>query len=221
MSEQRVDGRQHLLDVYKLFSAFARDTLASLVGASEMDALEADAAREFEALLDDFPYADRPSHVMAFPTLACAIMLAFYMAARARGCSAHQFGRAIHEAPLPELAEPPLEQLRREAAESQESAAPNEFVFEFVEGDEKDLDYGYNIKACAICHLYRKHDAMDLVPYMCALDDKMSAARNSGLRRTGTIALGAHQCDFRYRAGGEPLTLASQYSEEVRLVDIE
>jgi hypothetical protein len=214
-----MDNRQRFFDVYKLMSAISRDTLAGLVGASEIDALESDAAREFEALLGDIPYADRPGHLMAFPALGTAIMLAFYKAARARGCSAHQFGRAIQEAPLPELPPPDPERYRREAAASQESAAANEFVFEFLEGDGAELDFGYDIKACAICHLYLQHDAMDLVPYICALDDKWSAARDSGLRRTGAIALGARRCDFRYRAGGEPLTLASQYGDRVRLVD--
>lgn len=221
MSEQKANGRQRFLDAYKFLSAFMREPLAALVDASEVDALESDAAREFEALLDDIPYADQPEHVMALPSLAGAIVLALYKAARARGYSAHEFGRAMHEAPLPELPTPNQEQLRRDAADSQESAAPNEFVFEFVEGDGGELDFGYNIKSCAISHLYRKHDAMDFLPYMCALDDKMSAVRNSGLRRTGVIALGAPQCDFRYKAGGAPLTLGSQYKDQLRLVDIE
>ena len=180
MPEQEANSSRRFLDAYKLLSAFMREPLAALVGASEVDALESDAAREFEALLDDIPYADRPGHVMALPSLAGAIVLAFYKAARARGYSAHQFGRAVHEAPLPELPTPDQEQLRRDAADSQESAAPNEFVFEFVEGDGEALDFGYNIKSCAISQLYRKHGAMDFLPSMCALDDKMSAARNSG-----------------------------------------
>lgn len=51
---------------------------------------------------------------------------------------------------------------------------------------------------------------MDLVPYMCATDDVVSDRGGQGLRRTGTIAVGAHQCDFRYKRGGEPLHLAPQ-----------
>jgi hypothetical protein len=218
MSQPRTEGREPFFQVYKELAAVVRTSLASLVGASEMDAFEADAAQEFEGLIDDIPYADRPTHAMAMPVLACGVLLAFYKAARARGCTAHEFGRAVHEAPFPDLPES-RDAHRRDAAESQERAAPNEFVWEFLEGDGREFDYGYNITSCAICHLYGKHDAMDLVPYMCAFDDKMSAAQGNGLRRTGTIALGAARCDFRFKKGGDPLSLESQYPERVRLVD--
>lgn len=33
----------------------------------------------------------------------------------------------------------------------------------------------------------------------------------------GTIALGAHQCDFRYHKGGEPLPLAGQYPDRIQI----
>ncbi len=52
---------------------------------------------------------------------------------------------------------------------------------------------------------------------MCATDDSMSDAGNQGLRRTGTIALGADHCDFRFRHGDEPKRLAPQYPEKIQL----
>ncbi len=75
-----------------------------------------------------------------------------------------------------------------------------------------------NIKSCAICHAFSKYDAMDLVPYMCASDDVVSDRGGQGLRRNGTIALGRHECDFRYERGGEPLRVAEQYPERIRIV---
>ncbi len=57
---------------------------------------------------------------------------------------------------------------------------------------------------------------MAFTPYMCATDDLVSDQLDQGLRRTGTIALGAHRCDFRYKAGGEPLRLAEQYPEKIQ-----
>ncbi len=97
-------------------------------------------------------------------------------------------------------------------------AAANEFEFELLDADESG-ERGMNITSCAICHLFAKHDAMELVPYMCAFDDVMSAAGDQGLRRTGTIALGAKQCDFRFQQGGKPLPLAEQYPDRIRLQD--
>jgi hypothetical protein len=48
-------------------------------------------------------------------------------------------------------------------------------------------------------------------PYVCALDDRVSRIFGLGLRRTGTIGLGASHCDFRWKLGGEPRTLDSQF----------
>ncbi|MCP4006587.1 MAG: L-2-amino-thiazoline-4-carboxylic acid hydrolase [bacterium] len=45
----------------------------------------------------------------------------------------------------------------------------------------------------------------------------MSDAGGQGLRRTGTLALGSNECDFRYKSGGEPLRLAAQYPDQIRL----
>ncbi len=61
---------------------------------------------------------------------------------------------------------------------------------------------------------------MELVPYMCASDDVMSDLAGDGLRRSGTIALGAHQCDFRYQPGAEPETVADQYPEPIQLREV-
>ena len=97
-----------------------------------------------------------------------------------------------------------------------DSAGQEEFVFEVLLGDDQTYDWGLNIRRCAVCHAYARHDAMDLVPYMCASDDVESDRGGQGLRRTGTIGLGAHQCDFRYKAGGDPLRLADQYPDRIR-----
>ena len=84
-------------------------------------------------------------------------------------------------------------------------------------GDREDYDWGMNVKSCAICHSFSKYDAMDLVPYMCATDDVMSDKGKQGLRRTGSIAVGAHQCDFRYKRGGEPGHLSKQYPHKIQV----
>lgn len=77
------------------------------------------------------------------------------------------------------------------------------------------------VKSCAICQAAARYDAMSLVPYFCAVDDVMSDKGNQGLRRTGSLALGASHCDFRYWRGGQPNRLAEQYPEQIRFVQIE
>ena len=183
-----------------------------------------DAARErFAAMAEELPYRGQPRHVMASSIYGTAAMLAVFEVLREDGISAHTWGAALQELPTGPDAptdERAMERMRREAEASQAGAAPNEFVFEMVEGDTPD-GYGMNIRSCAVCHLFSGYGAMELVPYMCSLDDVASDAHGQGLRRTGTIALGATHCDFRFRKGGEPLRLAGQYPDRIRVGDPE
>lgn len=210
--------RDRVLAFYDAVSRWLKPAVGTL--AADAETVLASARVGFEAMLHELPYVDRPRHTMAGSMFACGAQLAVYEVLRERGVNAHAWGRAIHGLPAgaPPEDEAGRERARSDAAESQESASSGEFVFEWLEGDESS-DRGMNITSCAICHLFGKHDAMELVPYMCAFDDVVSDAGNQGLRRTGTIALGASHCDFRFQQGGEPLRLAEQYPDLIRLTD--
>jgi L-2-amino-thiazoline-4-carboxylic acid hydrolase-like protein len=181
----------------------------------------AEAEAHFDRMLPDLAYVDRPAAPMASSLFLCTAALALWVALRERGVDVHAFGRAMVEQ-MATWEQPPGDQsawlsaFKAAGEESQRARRPGEFVFEVID-DDPALDWGMNILSCAICHQFSKYDAMELVPYMCASDDVMSDRDGSGLRRTGTIGLGAHRCDFRYRAGGEPARLADSYPQQIRL----
>jgi hypothetical protein len=206
-----------LIERFDEVAGTVRAVLAELAPVDGLEILLADVRSAFAELADEIPYADRQDHVMFLPAFSVFVYLAIYQALRPRGYDAHRVGRAILAAPVIEIgpSEKGAATIAEDAAASLGDAAPNEFAFELVEGGEES-DYGMNIRACAVCHAFGRHDATDLVPYMCALDDVVSDATGQGLRRTGTIALGATHCDFRYKAGGEPLRLADQYPDQIR-----
>ncbi len=205
----------------------ARGRLGRLAGrlVDDSAAVVDEAAGFFEEMIPGMAYVDKPDHPMASAVFICSINLALYLALKTRGVDAHDFGNAmltgLAKAPVtasPDLSDPADFALFKAAADtSQQSAAPGEFVYEAHMDRRDDVDWGMNIRSCGICHQYAKYDAMDLVPYMCATDDVESDKSNLGLRRTGSIAVGAHQCDFRYKSGGEPQRLAAQYPDFIRV----
>ena len=165
-------------------------------------------------------YLDAPHNPLARALFYCAINLSLYKALAEQGIDVHAYGDAM------------LKYLRDDATQSATDGEPaesgpdwhqgpgthvGEFQIEPLEGNE-DFSWGYNITSCAICHLFGQHDAMDLVPYMCASDDVVSDAQNQGLKRTGTIALGAHRCDFRYGGTAEPKRVADDYPDKIKFV---
>ncbi|HQR36281.1 MAG TPA: L-2-amino-thiazoline-4-carboxylic acid hydrolase [Blastocatellia bacterium] len=198
--------------------------------ATDTDAVMTEASAIFDAMLPGLAYLNAPHHPLASALFTCSVNLSLYLALQKRGVDVHAFGYAmltgLTRAPIPvpqesdEVLRERLAQFAVLAEASQTKAAPGEDVVEFVSGEGTNFEWGYNVKSCAICHQAAKYDAMDLVPYFCAVDDVMSDKGNQGLRRTGSLALGASHCDFRYTRGGEPNRLAEQYPTQIRLVQI-
>jgi len=186
-----------------------------------------EAATIFDRMLADMAYVDKTDHPMAASVFSSCANLAVYLALKERGVNVHDFGCAMladmkQSSMKPEdVGSDPkrLEEFIASGEASKKDAAPSEFVFEAFAGDHKDFDWGVNIKRCALCRAFSQHDAMDLVPYMCASNDVMSDMINQGLRRTGTIALGAKQCEYLYKIGGEPQRLVNQYPDRIRYVE--
>lgn len=210
----------------------ARVRLARLAGrlVSDADAAVADAERAFAGLLPDLGYRDTPTHPLANALFTAAVNLSLYLVLLDRGVDAHTFGRALltglARAPLP----PPsvetdderarrLEAFAQAAVASARAPRAGEDVFDYLPNG--DGDFAFDVRVCATFALFAHHGAEDVMPYLCAVDDVMSEKTGQGLRRHGSLALGASHCDFRYRAGGAPLTLADQYPERIRLVALD
>ncbi|MEP7339155.1 MAG: L-2-amino-thiazoline-4-carboxylic acid hydrolase [Acidobacteriota bacterium] len=197
---------------------------------SDGDAVITEASAIFDEMLPGMAYVDKPQHPLAAALFICSVNLSLYLALKKRGVEVHDFGSAMLNGlmraliPVPqesdEVLRERLAQFALIAEASPLNAAPGEDVVEFVSGENAEFEWGYNVKSCAICQAAAKYDAMDLVPYFCAVDDVMSEKGNQGLRRSGSLAVGASHCDFRYARGGEPQRLAEQYPDRIRFVQI-
>jgi L-2-amino-thiazoline-4-carboxylic acid hydrolase len=60
------------------------------------------------------------------------------------------------------------------------------------------LGYGIDILECGICKLFTKHTYQKYSSILCEVDEITSSLAGLKLVRTGTIALGAKKCDFRF-----------------------
>ena len=223
------DNEEFVRGFFRRNEARSRALAAVFVG--DVDEVMEDAAAHFERMLPGMAYVDAPRKALARDLFGCSVLLALYLALSERGVDVHDFGRQVIEGmsaggPAPAVNAPardtrsPVERFREFIAAgeaSREEAKPGEFVFEAFFGDGEETDWGMTVQSCAICHAFGKHDAMELVPYMCATDDVMSDRQGQGLRRTGTLALGVQSCDFRYKPGGEPKHIAVLHPTRIRL----
>jgi predicted ArsR family transcriptional regulator len=72
----------------------------------------------------------------------------------------------------------------------------------YVDGDGWEFDYGVDYIECASCKFLEAEGALELAPYVCAVDKPASELLGWGLTRTMTLADGADKCDFRFKKGG-------------------
>jgi len=96
-----------------------------------------------------------------------------------------------------------VEKAREKAALSQERRYPGDWVCTFVEGD-GTFDWGLDFGECGIKKFLEAQDALELGPYMCAVDYITIGAMGVELRRTKTLIHGCDCCDFRFVVDGTP-----------------
>jgi hypothetical protein len=145
--------------------------------------------------------------------------LAVYRALQKRGATVEDGGRLIYEMCEAEAKAYPgfvrrlmgwlwfsplfLRRVRKRAAESQKRQHPGGYVFTYIEGDGRGFDWGIDYMECSSCKLLKAQDAMELAPYVCAVDKVSSELLGWGLTRTMTLAEGLEKCDFRFKKGGQ------------------
>lgn len=79
------------------------------------------------------------------------------------------------------------------------TAANEPLGFRFEQAQDDSALLAFDVRDCALVRYAKAHNASELVPLICELDEVMAESLiGVTLKRTGTIGLGAERCDFRY-----------------------
>jgi hypothetical protein len=210
--------KPRLLKDFDRMAARVKRVLISRYGEGPAKALIGESRREYEALIPQIPYIGEKSPMLIF-LLPTSRYLAVYRALQKRGATVEDGGRLIYEMWQAEAKAIPgpvrrlmgwlwfssllLRRVRKRAAESQKRQYPGGYVFTYIEGDGRDFDWGIDYVECSSCKLLKAQDAMELAPFVCAIDKVTSELLGWGLTRTMTLAEGFEKCDFRFKKGGQ------------------
>jgi len=95
-----------------------------------------------------------------------------------------------------------------------ENHYPDNWIYEFVDGDGQGLDFGLDVTQSAIVNYLHAQGADELTPYLCDLDHVTFGALGVGLTRTETLAWGCDRCDFSVTNPGTTIsTWPPQFAE--------
>jgi hypothetical protein len=204
-----------------------RKHLVGAYGKQEGEAIARETMQRFEALLPDLPHigGDENSHTKFLPLAAA--MLAMYRSLQVRGASVEEAARLIYLGAASWFDSFPTrwlmrwqgrrmlgrkrqDQMRHAAAVSQERRYPEDWVFEFVQGDGKDIVCGVDYTECGVVKYLAREGAPELAPYLCWVDYPQFTAMHLRLVRSETIAQGGQRCDFRI-GRGKPVQVEPEF----------
>ena len=216
-SNNYISHKARFLKEFDIVAKSAHPVLGRYFGEENVNTLVADTRREFEALIPKLPYIGGKQPFTEFIVFT-GMLLAVYRVSQAHGKTVEQTGELVYDIGRAFLKSSPaflarffggmnfsrfyLGRLRKRAAESHLRQYPDDYVYNFVEGDGKTFDYGVDYLECASCKFLAKQGASELAPYLCPVDILYSDALGWGLMRTQTLAEGAPKCDFRFKRGG-------------------
>jgi hypothetical protein len=169
--------------------------------------------QQYEALIPTIPYIGGDENPMTRHLIRSTTSLVLYKAMKARGKTAQETGKIVYDAvevsvsqmlplPGPELGAEFITEEKEQARKSQQRRYSGDWVWEFVEGDGVEFDYGRDFLECGTQKLYHAHGADEFLPFYCYLDFVTHRTIGWGFSRTKTLSEGDERCDFRWKKGG-------------------
>ncbi|MGC9516397.1 MAG: L-2-amino-thiazoline-4-carboxylic acid hydrolase [Methanomicrobiales archaeon] len=168
--------------------------------------------KEFKSLIEEMPYIGGDENPLTVTLTSSTRDLAVYLVLKRMGKDVTEIGEICYQYAddylknnsdkIMSMDNPQaINYLKYMAAESKKRKYPEDYVYDFVEGE--DFDFGLDFTECAICKFFHQKNADEFVPYICATDIPESKYGDIGLHRTGNLAEGSSKCDFRYKQGRE------------------
>ena len=194
----------------------------------DIENLSIEMRKEFEILIPQLPHVGGQTNSMLPLLIGSASLLAVMRILEKEGMSIRDIGkfsydffesvsetrRSYEESGKPDLttfmlsketmfSKEYIDALKLVAKHSQARQYPEDWVYDFVEGDGVTFDHGINFIECAIYKFFKEQNAEKFVPFICLFDFAAARASCYGFKRTQTIWNGAPFCDFRYRKEGK------------------
>ncbi|MFW9829199.1 MAG: L-2-amino-thiazoline-4-carboxylic acid hydrolase [Candidatus Thorarchaeota archaeon] len=91
-----------------------------------------------------------------------------------------------------------MEWAKKQCEISQSRAYPDDWVEDYIEGDGKTFEWGFNFHECGFHKVFKRLGAEKFVPFFCLADFSEANILGFGFSRTQTIGFGASFCDHRY-----------------------
>jgi len=172
---------------------------------------------EFEKLLPDIPYIGGQKNPTTLVLVKCMSDLAIFRTLEKIGFSFREIGEFHYNYILAalKLRKEALEKAGRDPSEypfdpvymdyqkklteeTQLKLYPDDWVMDFVEGDGKTFEWGWDITECGVQKAYKKLGEEKYLPFICLGDHYEAEGLGFGFSRTKALGFGAPLCTHRF-----------------------
>ncbi len=210
-----IDRKPMLHKFYNRLMKKGKKVIIEKYGKQKTEVLMKEFQETFESLIPEMPLIREDDNLLERQLLLQTVYLSIYKTLKKQGKDVEEIWQLcsdiveemLHSMPgfVKWIARKSLfsnKEKKREmksAKKSQQSNYDEDFVFEYVEGDGENFDYGINMTQCVACKFYKRQNAEELTPFVCKTDYLFSKHFGYNLIRTQTIAEGHMFCDFRFK----------------------
>lgn len=206
-----VKKKKSLMKQYDIAVNIGKNVLIKRFGENKFKELITRAREEFESLIPELPFIGGKKNRNTDNLINGSMMLALIHNFEKEGLEFREIATLcndLYEAfykflPSEDIfQEDYINQIKEDAKKSQLKQYPEDWVFEFIEGDGETFDYGVNYLECGVYKFFKKQNSENLMPLICVSDDINAKCSGYGLNRPESIGNGDPMCIFRYIKGG-------------------
>ncbi len=214
----------------------AKNILAKKYNDLELEKLIKAMRAEFEKLLPEIPYIGGQMNSFTSIMVDSVSVLAMIRVLEKKGYKYHQIGEFVYQYfelvnmilknKLQESDQDALDQffgknyvdyLKKLSDILKRKQYSDDWVFDYLEGDSVNFDYGMNFTECGVCKFYKRMGAEKYIPFICLGDFAQANIIGFGFKRTQTLGNGAPKCDHRFlKFGTTPRAWPPQNVQEFK-----
>ena len=227
MSEKSVNTdyyikqKPKLMEQFDKFLRITKDILVKKYSDFKAEELINQMRDEYERIIPEIPYIGGKKNLYTSMLVEGVATLPIILILEKEGLSYREIGEIIYnffeiasnirKRKLEKIGQDPADQyfnkntinfIKIITKKSQKRQYPDDWVWEFVEGEGKPFDYGFNVPECGIHKVFKRLGVEKYVPFICLADFATANVYGFGFTRTQTLGNGALICDHRFIKNG-------------------
>lgn len=207
-----IKKKRMLMRQFNAALTIVNNILSDYFGEAKFKELSTKTREDFEQLLPQIPYVGGKDNHLTDNLISATILLPLLRIFEKEGLDFNEIGKLtynLYEAfytvipPTVDMfSEETINQMKESAKISKLRKYPDDWVYDFVEGDGETFTWGIDFSECAVYKFYKSQGLEHLMPIMCIADFEDARVHGYGLTRTQNIGNGAPICDFRFNKEG-------------------